>query len=218
MNVAAVISLMRARGFSDSDIVDVIQAGVDGACARSAAAERQARYRDRKAANVTSDVTSDVTASHDTPPPNSPPLSSPAPPTNTPPLSPHPRIVSARASDGETMLLAAGMTAETLGDWKRVRTAKRAGPITQRVAEGFIRECRKADMSPEEAGRKCCEKGWQGFEADWVNKPQQRAGPMRPPQPLRGSAAIADALHRITTDAPDNPSVPRGVAGFLPSR
>lgn len=126
------------------------------------------------------------------------------------------RASAPKAREGEAMLLTSGMTAETLADWKRVRTAKRAGPITVRVAEGFIRECRKADISLEAAGRKCCEKGWQGFEADWLNRPQQRAGPAQPPR--RGSAAIADALTRITNDATDNHTVPFGVAGFLPGR
>lgn len=125
-------------------------------------------------------------------------------------------IVLARECERE--LLDAGVSSETLGAWKGVRKAKRAGPITRPVIARIFREAAKAGISPGQAVTICVERGWQGFEADWVNKPQQRAGPMRPPQPLRGSAAIADALHRITTDAPDNPSVPRGVAGFLPSR
>lgn len=65
MNVCAVIKLMRDKGMSDSDILDVIQAGLDGERQRSAGAERQARYRERKAqgqgTSVTCDVTSDVT-------------------------------------------------------------------------------------------------------------------------------------------------------------
>lgn len=83
MNVAAVIKLMRAKGMSDTDILDVVQAGLDGERARSAAAERQARYRERKACDVTSDVTRDVT----TPSPLVPPALSPEPP-NPPPYNP----------------------------------------------------------------------------------------------------------------------------------
>ena len=83
MNVAAVIKLMRDKGMSDTDILDVVQAGLDGERARSAAAERQARYRERKACDVTSDVTRDVT----TPSPLVPPSLSPEP-LNPPPYNP----------------------------------------------------------------------------------------------------------------------------------
>lgn len=60
MNVAAVIKLMRAKGMSDTDILDVVEAGLEGERVRSAAAERQARYRERHR-DVTGDVTRDVT-------------------------------------------------------------------------------------------------------------------------------------------------------------
>lgn len=225
MNVLALILALEQKGMEAADILDVVKAMAHAqpvqAPIRSAAAERQARYRERKAESitrdVTCDVTRDVTTAFDPLPPDAPPLSSPEPPTNTPPLTPQPKSQSAREREGEQMLLSAGMTEETLSDWKRVRKAKDGGPVTVRVAEGFLRECRKADVSAEFAGRTCCEKGWRGFEADWLNKPQQRAGPARQ-APLRGSAAIADALTRITTDAPDNHTIPFGVAGFLPSR
>jgi hypothetical protein len=62
MNVAAVIAVMRERGMSDGDILDVIEAGMSGEKARSKGAERQARYRERKTNSVTSDVTGDVTS------------------------------------------------------------------------------------------------------------------------------------------------------------
>lgn len=57
---------------------------------------------------------------------------------------------------------------DTLADWIAVRKAKRAGPITQTVADGLRREAALAGLSPQEAVRKAVERGWQGFEADWL--------------------------------------------------
>ncbi len=57
--------------------------------------------------------------------------------------------------------------ASLLDDWKRVRTAKRAGVLTETAVAGFLREAAKAGLTPAEAMRACCEFGWQGFNAEW---------------------------------------------------
>lgn len=59
MNVAAIIETMEALGHKPADILAVVKAATTGA-AKSSAAIRQARYRERQKA-VTSDVTRDVT-------------------------------------------------------------------------------------------------------------------------------------------------------------
>lgn len=48
------------------------------------------------------------------------------------------------------------------------RRAKRA-PITKVVVDGFRRESAKAGIAVEEAMKMCCERGWQGFRADWAS-------------------------------------------------
>lgn len=48
-----------------------------------------------------------------------------------------------------------------------IRKAKRS-PLSEIALEGIKREASKAGMSLEDALRTCCEKGWQGFSADWV--------------------------------------------------
>ena len=59
----AAIKLLRDKGLSLDDVIEVAEACQDGA--RSSGAERQARYRERKAQrDVTGDVTSDVTQPH----------------------------------------------------------------------------------------------------------------------------------------------------------
>lgn len=55
--IAAVITTMRAKGMSDSDILDVVAAMTSVEDGRSSGAARTARWRANKAAGVTSDVT-----------------------------------------------------------------------------------------------------------------------------------------------------------------
>lgn len=58
-------------------------------------------------------------------------------------------------------------------DFGRLRTAKKA-PITATAVAGIRREADKAGWSMQAALEQCCERGWTGFKADWVQ--QQSAG------------------------------------------
>lgn len=113
---------------------------------------------------------------------------------STPLIVPPPR--RQKAGEGEAMLISDGVEPETLADWKAVRKAKKAGPITETVAKAIIREAGKAGLTTRAAVRLATERGWQGFRAEFVQ--QARAGPAP-----RGSAAIADALDRILCDGDD---------------
>lgn len=64
---------------------------------------------------------------------------------------------------------------QLVDDWKKVRLAKRAGPITATVVKGLTREAQKAGISLSEAIEICCANGWQGFRADWFS-PNSRGG------------------------------------------
>lgn len=61
-------------------------------------------------------------------------------------------------------------------DFKKLRKEKKAS-ITKTAIEGIRREASKAGLTLEAALMICCERGWQGFKADWVS--QARAGPNR---------------------------------------
>lgn len=52
-------------------------------------------------------------------------------------------------------------------DWLVIRKAKKL-PVTQTALDGITREFMKAGFSNDDGLRKCCEKGWAGFEAKWV--------------------------------------------------
>ena len=53
-------------------------------------------------------------------------------------------------------------------DFQKLRKAKRA-PITDTAIDGIRLEAEKAGMSLGDALAMCCKRGWQGFEAGWVN-------------------------------------------------
>ena len=63
----------------------------------------------------------------------------------------------------------AGVPEDLVSEWKQVRKAKRAGPISQTVIDAIYREAAKAGITPEQAIRCCVERGWQGFKADWYS-------------------------------------------------
>lgn len=52
-------------------------------------------------------------------------------------------------------------------DFKKLRKAKKAA-ITETAIAGIQREANKAGLTLEQALKTCCERGWTGFNADWV--------------------------------------------------
>jgi hypothetical protein len=61
-----------------------------------------------------------------------------------------------------------GVLDSTWNDFVTLRKSKKAA-ITQTSLNGIYREAMKAGISLEQALRTCCERGWQGFKADWVS-------------------------------------------------
>ena len=82
-----------------------------------------------------------------------------------------------------------GVPEELTTEWKAVRKAKRAGPISQTVIDALHREAAKAGITVEEAVRGCVERGWQGFKADWFTKGGTHAAGYQQPAKYGGSAA-----------------------------
>lgn len=65
------------------------------------------------------------------------------------------------------MLEAMNVSKYIADDWIHIRKTKKAA-ITQTALDGIQREADKAGLSLENALRFCCERGWSGFNADWV--------------------------------------------------
>lgn len=82
---------------------------------------------------------------------------------------------SARATAAPAAPTIPGVPEELTSEWKAVRKAKRAGPISQTVIDAIYREAAKAGITPEQAIRCSVERGWQGFKADWYLKDQGQA-------------------------------------------
>lgn len=131
--------------------------------ARSANAERQARFRRRRKGipepdNVTSNVTSN--ALH-------PPIEDHTPLVSSDEETIPPAPKAKRVQPSATPAKPEGVKEQTWRDFLRVRDKKRA-PMTETALTGIEAEARKAGWSLENALAKCAVKGWQSFEADWV--------------------------------------------------
>lgn len=72
-------------------------------------------------------------------------------------------------------LIELGVSEKHARDWLEVRRGKKA-KMTDTVLDGIQREARRANVSFGEAIRISAESGWQGFKADWVNKPAANGG------------------------------------------
>jgi hypothetical protein len=60
-----------------------------------------------------------------------------------------------------------GVSDSVWQDFKKLRKAKKAA-ITETAITGIQREASKAGVTLEQALKTCCERGWTGFNADWV--------------------------------------------------
>jgi len=66
--------------------------------------------------------------------------------------------------------------AELLADYLKLRKAKKAGELTETAFKGIEREALKAGIDAERAIQICCERGWVGFKAEWIQaKPQKQS-------------------------------------------
>lgn len=80
-------------------------------------------------------------------------------------------------------------------DYIAIRKAKKS-PLTATALKGLQREAEKANKSLEEALEICCERGWVGFNAEWLkNMPQ-----IRKELPLGSDKQIEEA-YRIECNA-----------------
>ncbi len=61
------------------------------------------------------------------------------------------------------------VSGQVWNDFTALRTKRRA-PITETALKGIQREAEKAGITLEEALSTCCERGWQGFKAEWYRR------------------------------------------------
>lgn len=62
-----------------------------------------------------------------------------------------------------------GVSEQVWNDFSALRNKRRA-PITETALKGIQREAEKAGITLEAALSTCCERGWQGFKAEWYRR------------------------------------------------
>lgn len=71
--------------------------------------------------------------------------------------------------DAVDYLVSHGVNSQVIADWMALRKQKRAA-VTQTAIAGIEREAQKAGLSLAAVLAICCERGWQGFNSDWMVK------------------------------------------------
>lgn len=95
--------------------------------------------------------------------------------------------------DPKSHLLSLGVPEQVADDFIAHRKAKRA-LITETALNGIHREAAKARIALSDALATCCERGWQGFKAEWYEKELgQKFGPAKSMRDLN-QEAIARSL------------------------
>lgn len=77
-------------------------------------------------------------------------------------------------------LVESGVELQTANDWLAVRKGKKAA-ATKTAIDGVLREIGKAGLTTDAGIRLCCERGWAGFNPEWLQNGQARASPNRQP-------------------------------------
>jgi hypothetical protein len=102
-----------------------------------------------------------------------PPFEPPSPPPKKPPPS-----SSSSSSEEKTTPKASAVApvvvfenvSDSIRDEWLVLRKKHKAPVTQRVVDSIAKEAAKAGMTLEQALAKCCDRGWRGFEAKWLEE------------------------------------------------
>ena len=69
-----------------------------------------------------------------------------------------------------------GVSDSVWKDFQQIHKAKKS-PITETALDGIRREAAKAGLTLEQAIKTCCERGWQGFRADWMTDKNAKPNP-----------------------------------------
>jgi uncharacterized protein YdaU (DUF1376 family) len=103
---------------------------------------------------------------------------------NQEPVNHKPTIEDTRTESAprvkEQLVKPEGVSEQTWTDWQALKQ-KLCKSCTQRMVNAIVREAAKAGMTVEEAMIYQLEKGWKGFEADWITdkRPNKRSTNIR---------------------------------------
>lgn len=89
---------------------------------------------------------------------------------------PKEKTPSALRFDAQAHLVSIGVDPQAAADWLALRKQKKSA-ATKTAIDGIESEALKAGLSADSAIRECCQRGWAGFKASWMQSPQARAAP-----------------------------------------
>lgn len=81
--------------------------------------------------------------------------------------------------EAKRVLLSEGVDNQVAADFIKLRTAKRS-PLSQSALDGIKREAIKAGLSLPDVILICVERGWQGFNASWLDDKKQQPQATKP--------------------------------------
>lgn len=186
---AETIRILIAKGLTAEDILEVAET-LEASKARSSAAERQARYRERKKAEAeTCDVTSDVTrdASHRD---GTPPLSPPNDIYSNPPLNPPSSKSAARKGS------------RLPDDWKPKPLPAELAAAVAKWPEGEVAKqlAMFRDWAASASGSKAIKSDWDAAWRNWLRRvdgerPRSTAPPRQAPSNSNTLRLTREKLH-----------------------
>ena len=98
-------------------------------------------------------------------------------PTAAPPAKPEKKNEAVKAAKPSAISKPEEVANQVWADFLQIRKAKRS-PLTATALAGIEREAAKAGIGLQQALEVCCESGWAGFKAEWLQgrqSPAQRA-------------------------------------------
>jgi hypothetical protein len=164
---ADILRAMAAAGASIEVIIAAVEADALKENARRESkrennAERQRRFKAKRRGRTSSNAGNAL-------PRVTPPIEEIIPPVS----SDEETTAPPKAKRGKLAVKPADVEDQTWEDFQALRKRK-GSPLTVTALNGIEAEARKAGWSLEAAIAKCITRGWQGFEAEWV---QQSTGP-----------------------------------------
>ena len=119
--------------------------------------------------------------------------------------------------DAQAHLVGIGVDPSIAADWLTHRKASKAAP-TLTAINGIASEAARAGISLADALTMCCQRGWRGFKAEWLNGDQERGArgqPSRRPT-IHDERAHASAV--LTGKVPARTTIEEFMSGNIPGQ
>jgi len=86
---------------------------------------------------------------------------------NEPTPNHKPRTINQEPRTNKELCTPEGVSTSVFEDFVKLRKGLKA-PVTETALKGLEREARKAGISLQEVLELCCQNGWRGFKAEWL--------------------------------------------------